>query len=183
MRKLDQKGFGFFYWLLILLLLILLILASWYVYKNQQKKKQSASSSQQQQSTQPANQPEEKKYLKIPEMGLKVELSEKIEDAYYAMHPDGWAYMSVKSLDKYAGCKANAETGMAAIASAKVGDDNFGEPYTEAQLKAKGTKIGEKYYWIDLGQYDCTADANGENGDPNFEIVRSAFTKAKISAL
>lgn len=182
MRKLNSKGFTPLHILLVLVIVGIVGGTGWYVYSD--KKAANKSAQNQQQSGAQNNSPtSEKKYLEIPEMGLKIELSEKIEDAYYAMNSGGWAYLSVYAFDSYANCKANSETGMAAVASGKVGDDNFGEPFTEAELEERGTKIGDKYYWIDLAQSDCSADTNGENGDPNFDAVRNSFTQAKIEKL
>ncbi|MBI2009382.1 hypothetical protein HYS84_03140 [Candidatus Saccharibacteria bacterium] len=158
--KRSAKGFTMVEVLLALIFITLVSFVGWYVWKSTKETKTSLSNSggSDNISTAPAK---EKKYLEVKEDGVKFELTDKIEDAYYYYNQDAGAYISLKRYDNvqgFEGCTAKGGTdsegsGLAHLSSAKVGDDNFGSQFTEAELadrvESRGKKIGETYYWLE----------------------------------
>lgn len=196
MNKKRQQGFGWLPLLLLIFLILLLLLIGWFVKKRQDNSKpaNSSASSQQSSSGQPANQqstasqaPQNAvKYLEIKEYGVKIVLTKDIEDAYYVIERD-YPYLSIKSLQKYADCDLSKNKGsgsVAAVARTKVGDDNFGSPWTQSDLeKVSKLKNGDYYYWIDLANGAACSDPTGQSPDPAEIAARKAFSAAKIEKL
>lgn len=167
MKKLNQKGFGIGEVLLILLLILLIIAAGWWVWKQKDSNKPADSASQQQ-SQQPAEKSAEKpkeaakKYLEIPELGVKMELTATTDDAYYVMK-NGYAYVSLTSL-KTANAECAADkTGVAAIGkyTKTAVDEQSGKTY-EAEVTggASGVVIGNNAFILNRSQAYCSDDMN-----------------------
>ena len=129
----------------------------------------------------------DKRYLEIKEYGLKIALTEGIEDAYITIDPyppasAGGSYLSVHSLDEYPRCKI-----VAAVSKAKVGDpivssdDLFTKEYLE---RVSSFKMGEYYYWITLSKGTSCVDESKENNTDTRETrARKAFSEAKFEKL
>lgn len=192
----NQQGFSALLLLLVFLVLLILVLVFLFVRNRDNNNKQAnkATSSTATQSTSTAstqqststNGQNAAKYLEIKEYGVKLVLTKDIEDAYYVIE-NGYPYLSVKSLEKYPSCNLNqnkSSGSIAAVAKTKVGDDNYGSPWTQADLeKASKLKVGEYYYWIDLANGGACSDPTGQNPDPADTAARKAFSAAKIEKL
>lgn len=191
LRK-NQQGFSAWIIVLFLMLILVLLLVFWYVRQQDSKNQQAKTSSSNNSKNALVQTSPEKtsqntvKYLEIKEYGVKLVLTKDIEDAYYVIE-NGYPYLSVKSLEKYPYCNLsqNKSSGsIAAVARAKVGDDNYGSPWTQAELeKASKLKVGEYYYWIDLANGAACSDTTGQNPDPADTAARKAFSAAKIEKL
>jgi hypothetical protein len=156
MKKLNQKGFGFWEFFLLLLLILLLLWLFWYVW--QQSKKQDESSKLQGATSSQAVKNEEsapekaKKFLEIPELGIKMELDATTDDAYYIMS-NGYAYLSLTSLKGIDDCAAD-KTSIAAISKTLKTevDEMTGKTYEQIADKV----IGDNAYFVTPAQALCT---------------------------
>lgn len=96
------------------------------------------------------------KYLVIEEWGVKYTLGQSISDATYKFTQTNNQYVLVQTprLAELANqskfCTGADES--ISLNRAKVGDDRFGSSWTEEELQAIGTKIGEYYYFSEGGQ-------------------------------
>lgn len=113
------------------------------------------------------------KYLIIPEKGIKLKLTTKLDDAYYFINSRGDIYISAHRFDNIKGaedCTAKGKYGdggggLAAITMAKPGDDHFGTPWTKEELEQRSsTLINNNYYWLEFSKSGCT-DPNDPNSD------------------
>lgn len=179
----HQKGFTLVEGLLVVLIVAALGAGGWYMYSRSQSNDTASTTSVQQKPKASA-----KAYLAIPEAGIRLPLTEAIKDAYYSVRSEGdnkYIHLSTRYFDNLKGfeaCRSNAtsgEQGLAVVDSAKVGDDHFGGPWTQADLEAfPNTKIGDMYYWITGAQAVCwNPDAFSES-DPSVQKaqqIRKAF--------
>lgn len=161
MKKLNQKGFGFFYWLMLLILFLLLGFFGWYVYsqKKNNKAKPSSSSSQNQQQNTPAA---EAKYLVIKEWGVRVKLSDSTADAYYLIKQDApnYAYLSLTALSN-TDCAANKTTLGVYTRINSLNDVNNDSAGADSKTYAQGgygtsPTAGGKYYYYNQPQSFCS---------------------------
>lgn len=120
-------------------------------------------------------------YLKVPEMGIKLKLTENTKDAYYRLserkdengRPE-YAMLSTKSLDAFPECTAYANhQGIASISKFKPGatdpvHGNFSESYPDAAT------IDGYGYFIAGNQYDCTMGKATEL----YAAVKKAFLES-----
>jgi len=179
--KNDQRGIAHVAMVVLVVVVIGVVgLAGWKVWDNGQKKKDPKTATTKTSSTKKTD-PKVvpvSKYLEIIEFGIKIELSDEIEDAYYKME-NGYPYLSTHSLDKYAGCSQ-----VAAVAKAKVGEDNFGLPYTKDELeKISKLKIRETYFWVEPSNGGSCSDPGGDNPDQMESTARREFTSANLFEL
>ena len=168
MKKLNQKGFGVWEVLLMLLLILLLIAVGWWVWKQKDNNKPAGDSANQQQAQQSAEKAAEKpkeaakKYLEIPELGIKIELNAATDDAYYVIK-NGYAYLSTTSLkNANAECAAD-KTGVAAIGKYTKTDmdEQSGKTYeADVAAGASGVVIGNSAYILNRSQAYCSDDVN-----------------------
>lgn len=177
MKKLNQKGFGLWELLLLLVLILLLLWLFWYVWQQGQKQDdapKAQSDTSQAAKSEPKKVAEKpKKYLEITELGIKMELDDATDDAYYIMK-NGYAYLSLTSLKNIDDCAAD-ETSIAAVSKAKKSDvdEMSGQTYEEI-AKTNGKAIGEFVYLITPAQAYCT-----EQPDAKLKNIaaRDAFPK------
>jgi type II secretory pathway pseudopilin PulG len=193
--KSNKKGFTLVEVLLLIIAFSLIVGIGFYVYNANKEDSQASSDTNGKVTETDKQSVPQKKYLKIKELGVKVELSDDIADAYYYVNSTGYAYLSTRYFDTikdFEGCTASAGVsgdggGIAAVSSAKVGDDHFGEVWTEDQLKSfSDTKIGEVYWWIEPGNGPCwNVDNVAENSKDlqKFGDVKKAFVEAEITKL
>lgn len=120
----------------------------------------------------------EETFLKIPEYGVQIALSNEIKDAYYVntTAAKGYVYLKVHSLDSEPQClKDDSST----AALSKVGKDEVNQMSDKKYSDSyKGVTIGNYFYYIDLAQYIC---AGTPEGKAKLEKVRTAFTNAEIT--
>lgn len=198
--KLNTKGFSAVEGLLILIIVGIIGFAGWKVWDASRIRNNSESqgASVQQVSTQQNNDAHEEttnNYLKVPELGLKIALSEDINDAYIYKSNEGWYYMSVRSMDGaegFEGCRAGLfggteYYGIAAIESLRVGDDYYGSIIDEEFLSKLDTfeKDGTHYRVIP-GNGPCMDVDKIQQDNPQmiqFGKVREAFIEAKLSSI
>jgi uncharacterized protein (UPF0333 family) len=163
--KKNQKGFGAVEFLLLLMLVVMVSFAGWYVWNSNKKADTSLTSADKSSNTTAVAPIAAKKYLVIKEKGIKIELTDQIKDTYYKVSNQGYIYLSLHRYDNMKGFESCAAeggesgSGLAALSSAKVGDDNRGEPYTLADLNnaidGRGAKIGDTYYWLESPNAPC----------------------------
>lgn len=159
--KLNQKGFGAVEGLLVVIVLALIVGAGFYVVNANKNKKDDAKTTQNS-STSNENKPVEakKQYLEFKSAGVKIELNEQTKDAYNGTTSEDEVYIGSRAVDSQPGlegCKVDGSaSGILALSYAKVGDDHFGSPWTEADLKGvSDVKIGDTYYWLTPGNGPC----------------------------
>lgn len=111
-------------------------------------------------------------FLKIPEYGIQITLSDVIKDAY-TVKKNGYMYLKVSSLDEEPQCKKD-DTSIAALG--RVGKDEI-NPMTGGKYSDSfsGKVIGNYFYYIDLAQYIC---AEKPENKALLDKVRSAFSNA-----
>ncbi len=189
MQKLNQKGFGMIEGLLIVIALTMIAGVGFYVVNANKDNSKATQSSQQTTTKVEEAKKDEKKYLEIKELGIKFELNDKLKDAYYFVHESGFVYISVRHFDSlkgFEGCTARGEFGngggLAVINAAKVGDDHFGTPLTQADLESfGGVKIGDRYYAFEgNNQAPCHNPNTVPENDPNialFSELKQALVK------
>jgi hypothetical protein len=155
MKNLSRNGFTLIEALLIIIALGVITGVGFYVYNSVRPNEQTTTAT-----TQQATQTATKKYLRIPEAGIKLELTDSIKDAYYVVGDGGYIYLSTRYFDAVPGfekCKATSEyptSGVLGLEIAKVGDPSLGGSWTQAELEAldpKPQKIDETYYWLQKG--------------------------------
>lgn len=193
--KLNKKGFTLVEVLLVIIALSLIVGVGFYVY-NSNKEDPQASSDTNTKVVETDKQPvSQEKYLKIKELGVKIELSDDIADAYYYVNSTGYAYLSTHYFDNikdFEGCTASGGAGgdgggIAAVSNAKVGDDHFGEAWTEDQLKSiSDTKIGDTYWWVEPSNGICWNQDTVAEDNKNvqrFSDTKRALVEAEITKL
>lgn len=158
--KLHQKGFGAVEILLVIIALTLIVGVGFYVFNT--NKDDANTQTEQKISTANENKPAEtkKQYLEFKNAGVKIELNETTKDAYNGSTSDDELFIGSHAIDSQLGfenCKVDGPaSGITALAYAKAGDDNFGSPWTEAELQEVGeAKIGDTYYWFASGGAPC----------------------------
>ena len=111
-------------------------------------------------------------FLKIPEYGVQITLSDEIKDAY-SVKKNGYIYLKVSSLDSEPQCKSD-DTSIAALG--RVGKDEInpmsGGKYSDS---FNGKVIGNYFYYIDLAQYSC---AEKPENKVLLDKIRKAFSNA-----
>jgi hypothetical protein len=110
--------------------------------------------------------PSAKLYLEIPEMNVKIPLSDAIKDAYYQMN-NGYVYFSVHSLDSEPEC-APTKTSLAALERNNKDeiDQRTGEKYS---ANPNGVTIGNYFYNIGSAQASCS------NNDEKLTVANTAI--------
>lgn len=156
----HQKGFGILEVLLILVIIGLLGGLGWYVWSNRAKESQPIAATPAAQTAKETEEPEveteDDGYLTVKEWGVKFQLDDSIKDAgYFLKKPtDNFIFLTTPKLEELSSstpnCKLAAES--VSITRAKVGDDRFGSPWTQADLEEIGTKVGDYYYFDEGGQ-------------------------------
>ncbi len=182
MKRLHQSenGLSLIELLLLLLLILLLLFVSWYVWSQKNKNQPNSannsapsSSTQTTKKTEPTNQATTATYLKIPEWGIKVKLSDNILDAYYDTAKEADSFnLRVKSMDTEADCKTGDLSVAGIFKASKDEPDPQQAGKTIAQTQ-KGVVIGDTFYYIGVAQYYCTQDAGKQ---ALLNKVRTAFT-------
>lgn len=192
--KKREKGFTLVEGLIILVVVILIGGVGYFVFANRDSNKDkndtNNQTSQQKDSEESADEAEAK-YLDIPEVGVRIKLTGAVEGAYYSVSNEGYAYFSTHYFDNVEGfeqCRSNAkggEYGVAALTYAKVGDDNFGSPWTQAEFDGfSNSKIGDTYYWINGAQATCWDNEKFPDSNPHVQKaneIRKAFTELSSS--
>lgn len=190
--KKDEKGFTLIEGIIILVVVLLIGGIGFFVYANRDSNKDNTDTktSQQKDSEESADKAEEK-YLDIPELDVRMKLTSSIEDAYYSMSNEGYAYFSTHYFDKLEGfeqCRSNAkngEYGLAALSYAKIGDDHFGSPWTQAEFDGfSNSKIGDTYYWVSGSQATCWDNEKFPDSNPHVQKaneIRKALTDLSSS--
>lgn len=185
----QQKGFSPIEILLLLLLILFLILIGWYVFnsknntpdpKNASPPPPSASSSQKSQSVPKA---ETIDYLKIPELGIKIQLSDGIKNAYYYINPNvkDVAYLSLTDL-KTTECAADKISISAVGKNIKTDhfNDQPGNPtYEDNANGGAGVVIGNYAYTVERAQAYCIEDQNSAD----FKKADAAQKEFKASSI
>lgn len=181
----NQKGFSALEALLILVIIGILGGTGWYVWSSKNKTDQAlnnaANSSVNETTAKTKNSTTltaEKKYLEVPELGVKFELSKDIEDAYYDKSDrPSVINLRVHSLDKFPQCKSNELSVAGLIKGNKNEPDQTGKTAAETgTFEGQRTVIiGEDFYYIGLAQYSCSGGADQDNLLNN---VRKAFAAA-----
>lgn len=169
--KLNKKGFTLVEILLVIIAVTLVTGVGYYVLQANQNNKAETKPST------PSTPASAKKYLEVKDLGIKFELTEDIKDAYVS-----GAYLSIRHFDNLKGfenCRADQDSlGIAAVEHAKVGDDRFGSPWTEAELNQTAqAKLGDTYYWVSKGQAACYDYENVPGTSQDIEKLSQA-TKA-----
>jgi hypothetical protein len=180
--KLNQKGFGAVEGLLVVIALTLIVGVGYYVV-NANKDNQDTTNNTRT-STKAETKPTEtkKQYLEFKSAGVKMELNEQTKDAYVGTTSQDDTYISSHYFDDkpaFEGCKVNGQaSGIIALSSAKVGDDHFGSPWTEAELKGLSeVKIGDTYYWMTPSNGPCWDPGKTSESDPGVQKLME-FRKA-----
>jgi hypothetical protein len=127
------------------------------------------------------------KYLNIPELGIRMQLTYNTQDAYYSLRNSTIAgrppvvLLSVHSLDSYAGCSTSQNNdGVAGISTFVKGETdpvvgNFIAAFPDAPL------INGLYYYIGGAQYDCTnGNAQALYSDARHDFINAYSTIEKI---
>lgn len=191
MSQFKSEGFSLVEVLLIILVVTVVGFAGYYVWNTQKEDKSVDSTSQSKKSTKQKQSPQAKateKYLSIPEVGIKFQLSAEIQDAYYFMSQQGYIYLSTRTLDSTKdaeGCAAKDNNGTAsgllALVIGKAGQPNnsiaSGDPWTQQELDNSGlTKVGDAYYGFQHGNGACWDIENTAAGQLANDTIK-AFVK------
>ena len=173
--KLNQKGFGAIEGLLVVIALTLIVGVGFYVVSTNKDKKEDTKTTQNS-STPTESKPAEakKQYLEFKSAGVKIELNEQTKDAYNGTTNEDEVYIGSRVVDRQPGlegCKVGGSaSGIIALSHAKVGDDHFGSPTTEEELKVfSDVKIGDTYYWLTPGNGPCWNPDQIPENDPRIE--------------
>lgn len=185
----SNKGFGVVEIIIVVAAVVVLGLVGWVFYNSfaNQETNETANStdggnSKQNSSTEKSDSSQaETKYLVIKEWQVKLALTDSITDARYEAKSDNPKYISLttaKLVDlskQYDECDI-AKEGVAVIRS-QPGDDHFGSPWTKSDLDAIGKKVGDYYYWVDVGQPCFSAD-NDFVVPKEISAIRSQLAKS-----
>ena len=193
----NQFGVAHLAAILVIVGVIIIGLVGWQVWsaKNDKKVQNTSSTSGElsqdksttsNQSTKKIAKSTTQKYLDVKEYGLRLALTDGIEDAYYTINPSppltaaGTPYLSIHKLDSYPNCKI-----MAPISRAKVGDEEVGITLTQEYLeKISSIKIDEYYYWITPSKgTSCINDTQDSSKDSREVKAIKAFSEAKLEKL
>jgi hypothetical protein len=186
--SINQKGFTLIEGLLIVIALSLVTGVGYYVYNTNKNNDKLQNNSQISSDTkQSKSSDKDKRYLEVQELGIKFEVTDELKNIYYKVDENGYVYLSVHELDNikgFEGCTAGSgagQDGIAAFSYAKVGDDHFGTPWTEADLKNRSqAKVGDTYYWVEpRSQAPCFDLDTVSEDNPNVEIM-GKFKKAIV---
>lgn len=185
MKKMGQKGFTLIEGFLLVIAITLVVGVGYYVLNASKQADNNLTSTPAANSTKtkPA-----KKYLEIPELGVKFELTDKLKNAYYAKVGD-YYYFSVHDFENnstLADCVvggSNGGLGILALNPGKLGEPNKGTaaetPWTQEALDKSGyKKVGDTYYGFVGGNGPCI-DVNAADADEAANTVGS-FKKAFI---
>ena len=172
--KLNQKGFGAVEGLLLVIALTLIVGVGFYVVNANKGKEDTTTNAQASTKTETKPTETKKQYLEFKSAGVKMELNEQTKHAYVGTTSEDDAYISSHYFDDkpaFEGCKVNGQaSGIIALSSAKVGDDHFGSPWTEADLKGfSDVKIGDTYYWMTPGNGPCWDPDKTPESDPGVQ--------------
>lgn len=182
--KKDQKGFTLVEGIIVLAVILLIGGVGYYMYARQNsdaaQTTESAKTNQQTTDKKEAGNSTQK-YLDIPEAGVRLALTDSTKDAYYTVSEEGNIYLSIHYFDKlkgFEGCTSdamNGKQGIAALDHAKVGDDRFGSPWTQAGLEEfPNSKISDTYYWIAGSQAACWDHETLPQNDPHVQKAQQA---------
>ena len=121
------------------------------------------------------------KYLVIKEWGVKFRLSNSTQDAVYKFKENGsnWVIITTSRLDELSlnnpACSgANEST---TISRARVGDDRFGSPWSEQDLRNIGVKVEDYYYFTEGGQPCFDTDENLASVVEEIGLIRAELSK------
>ena len=182
--SLKQKGFAVVEGVIVIALVGVIAGAGVYVYRaNQSNDIVATTKSKPTLNSEDTTEPEPK-YLEFKTLGVKLALNEQTKDAYNGDTSDNEIYIGSRSVESQPGfetCKVN-DSGLAALSSAKIGEDHFGSPWTEAQFKQIGAvQIDETFYWVQGAPSGCwNYQSDIEENDPKIQKYmefRSAITK------
>jgi hypothetical protein len=186
LKKINSQGFSLVEGLLVVIALCLVIGVGTYVYNSHNKDQGAATSAQNNAHKSAEANQTDKKYLKIPELGIKFELTDKLKNAYYAK-VDNYYYLSVRELDD--SCPAGGSMGglgILGIVTGKAGEVNDTvidkTLWTESELQQTGfKKVGDRYYGFMHGNVPCSGP-DTPNAD---QILKSAdeYNKAFIAQI
>jgi hypothetical protein len=197
--KLNTKGFSVVEAGLVLVIVGIIGFAGWKVWDVQQqtdKPEQQATTSSLP-SSEPADQVNQ--FLELKDVGLKLELTDEIKDAYAYTSTDeftgGGVYISTRYFDDKQGfedCRAGMfdgreALGLVAIDSGKIGEDYIGTSIDETFVQnVNAVEKDGTYYWIVKGNGACWDMETVSDTDPNLTKLQAsvaAFTTAKLSVL
>lgn len=191
MKMHNQKGFGGVEGLLILVIIGLIGGTGYFVLHSQQQTQATLNSTSkaagnvQKTAAKPSQiqTSSSKKFLEIPEMGIKLSLTKDIEDAYYKITDDNGqkeARLGVHLLDSVQGCnleKSNFQLAyLANIPKDRDGGNIFNGKYTD---QYKGLIVGDRFYYIALAQISCSTDK--DNLSVQEQKARDAFQNASAT--
>lgn len=176
----NQKGFGVVEVILILIIVGIIGFTGWRVYEANKEISQSPVENSTIKKETQLNDTEDiarTRHLEVPEMGVKIKLTDDIKDAYYETYSDKAVSLKTKSLDSYGDCKENQ---LSVVALIKVGKDEI-DPMTDKKFSVNGSGVvvGESYYYIQGAQYACVDDDQAQLAI--LSKVRAAFVDAAKS--
>lgn len=160
--KHNPQGFGAVGAILLVTVIGVIGFAGWQVVSrqnNEQPATTNASKGQSPALKKPAENHSEKEaavYLDIKEWGIRVKPTGLAEGATYTSDGPEYQYVTITTprlielADTTPGCEVAKDS--VTLNRAKVGDANFGSPWTEEELQQIGTKLGEYYYFQSGGQ-------------------------------
>ncbi len=145
--KSDQTGFGAVEGLLLLALVGIIISVGLFVYKSQQATNSTLDTSiKSQTETQGIKPKTTDRYLEIKEWGIKLQLTSKIEDAYYNLEGDTIINISARRLDELKNSKPYCIFVQFPIQKARVGDKLNGQVLAEEDLMKRSRQVNGYYY-------------------------------------
>lgn len=195
MKKINQNGFSAIGLFLVIGVLTLIGIVGWFVYDKQKTKTPINTTGSTFNNTNQTS-PDSKKVLKIPELGIQLSLSDKVQDATYAITSKREIGISSKALESY-GPKCRAATGNVAVITTFTdpkANDVVGpgpEGMTNIEFYPDAVLIDNVYYVLNSGgiaSFPCTNDeAASSNPSSDFslarQIVKEGFKETKIEKI
>lgn len=191
--KNNQSGAAHIVVILLVILIAVVGVVGWKVWDNNKNKSNNTSSitnnSSQSSSNDNSSSVDKKAYLEIPELGVKITLSEEIEDAYYVIVKKDsrtTASISTKSLDNISKNCSASEDYFGGIYYFT--DPNAPDPYAGASTNAEAFPdallISDKYIYLATNHQDsCLGSDWSEEKSASLVKVRDAFDQAKLEKI
>lgn len=157
MKKINNNQAGVIsIWLVFLIVIIIAVLgyAGMTVWQNNQSKNSKTNIMLDSDIQAPNDSNVSENYLEVEQWKVKFKLDDSVKDASYIYSSDGYITLTTPRLNELAANNSDCSGANESITikRAKIGEDNFGTPWTEEELIDRGIKVGEYYYYSEAGQ-------------------------------
>lgn len=175
----NQNGFGIIGVLLVIVVLAAVGGAGYMVYSSQSKKAASSNST----SVDSSKKSDDKKVnyavngvLKIPELGIKLNMGDGAKDATYALASDGSVGISTKSLEAFASSCQASKKNVAMISTFKDKDgEDFFASGTNIENFPDAVLINGTYYALNFSPITQSPCDDAQLSKPNDKFTETAL--------